>query len=381
EAELTVEVRALKLEPFSDEYYFSAFTYTDFNSSNQPGIEKTIIELKKRGMNLLHGGIHSALKITPAGAEIDFTNIEKNFLLMKKYGFKKCIVELTALPNTFVDVLGCKFYDEKFNKAYKDMLLKIKDKMDKGGWPEIQVMYDEPREFDTDNPRPLARTFWDMENILRLHTEAGLPALPTYMSDDGGPRFEDSTKSATYWEQGSNYKYVMTHGWAPSAKLMRETVKKGNTLYLYNCGYGRFQFGLLTYQLGAKGNVQFWYSSSDSLNTMAQFPTSYAVVTTPKGPFIPTLRWLRSEEGVNDFRYIYTLKKAVERVKDKSAPEAVAALNYLETLKAVTFGKTAGDGRESETVGSDTLKTFGGGKLDEMRDKLAEHIIALNKLK
>jgi len=377
--DLALEVLPMKLEPLSDEYYFSAFTYTDFSTPDQKGIEKTLQDLQKHSMNVMHGGFGGAIKVSSGGVDVDFTNIEKNMLLMKKYGCKKVIVELTGLPNTFVDKMGCKYYDAQFSKAYVGMLKSIKDRMDKGGWPEIQVMYDEPREFDSDNPRPLARTYWDMENIIRMHNESGLFALPTYMSGDGGPRFEDKTKQATYWEQGSKNKYVMTHGWAPSAKLMSETVKNGNTLYLYNCGYGRFPYGLLTYQLGAKGNVQFWYSSGNSLNSAAQFPTSYAVVTQLDGPYISTLRWVRSEEGVTDFKYIYNLQKAIENAKDKKAAEVLAAQKYLDELKNVQFGKAAGSGRESETVGSDTLAKFGGNKLDEMRYKLAEFIIKIKK--
>ena len=372
---LSVTVQPFSFEHFTDEYYFGAFTYLPFNLPEE-ATEKCLIEMKKMRMNCMHGKLVGALKITPAGAVIDFSKVDKNMKLMTKYGIKIVIIEMTGLPNEFVDNMKCGYYDETFNKAYLAMLAQLKENQDKGGWPMIQIMYDEPREADTDNPRPCARTYWDIENLLKLHEKAGVAALPTYMSDDGGPRAEDNKKQATYWDLGGKSPCSMTHGWAPSAKLMKEVVKQGKTLYIYNNGFGRFQFGLLTFQLEAKGNVQFWYKSEDKLTSQAQFPTSYAVVGQPDRD-IATLRWIRTEKGVDDFRYIYTLQKAIEKAKDKEAPAVKAAQDYLKSLKAITFDKPSVDGRQADTVGDDTLKRFGGGKLDLMKITLAKHIIAV----
>jgi len=380
EMELEVEVYDFAFEPFSDEYYFSAFTYTAANIDPKE-MERYILNLKKHGMNLIHGGAGSILQFKNGAANFVPGDMEQNALLMKKHGFKKWIIEMTGLPNAFVDNLKCNYYDETFNKAYVDFLKQIKDKADKGGWPEIQIMYDEPREMDTDNPRPLARTYWDMENILKLHNEAGLPALPTYMGDEGGARFENKAKQALYWQQGSKNKYVMTHGWQPSEKLMKETVANGNTLYLYNCGYGRYQFGLLTAQLKAKGNVQFWYAGGNVFNTHAQFPKSYAAILPADGSeHIPVIRWLQSEEGVDDFRYIYTLEKAIEKAKDKKLPDVVAAANYLNSVKAFSFAKSTADGRDADTVGGEALKKYGKENMNKMRETLAKHISAVLKV-
>ncbi|MEI7904268.1 MAG: glycoside hydrolase domain-containing protein [Candidatus Firestonebacteria bacterium] len=380
EMSFVLEVQPFKFEPLSDEYYFGAFNYYDFSSPDLQKLEKILMELKERGMNVMHGYFRAALKFTASGVEIDFTNIEKNALLLKKYGHKRWIIEMTGLPNEIVDAMGCKYYDERFNKAYKDMLVQIKERMTKGGWPEIQIMIDEPREQDTDNPRPLARTYWDLENLYPLHAAAGLPALPSYERDDGGPRFDDTTKRALYWEQGSKIPLIMTHGILLSEKLIKETLKNGNMVYLYNGGYGRYQFGLHVYQLNAKGHVQFWYFSVERLTTMAKFPVNYAVVLAKDGPYISTIRWLRSSEGVNDFRYIYTLSKKLEKLKDKSAPAAVSAQSYLDSIKSISFGKNSGNVREADTVDRDTLNSFSGAKLDEMRSKLTEHIIAVDRL-
>jgi len=379
--EFIVEVRPLKFETIADEYYFGAFAYYDFTSPDTGKLEKILLEMQDRGMNIMHGKIFNAIKFKAGAAEVDFTNIEKNALLLKKFGHKRWILELTGLPNEVVDALGCRYYDEKFNKAYKSILTQLKDRMDKGGWPQIQFMYDEPREIDTDNYRPLARTYWDLENLYPLHSEVGIPALPSYERDDGGPRFEDKTKRALYWEQGSKIPLVMTHGISLSEKLTRESLKNGNMVYLYNDGYGRYQFGLQVFQFSAKGHIQFWYFSDNRLNTLAKYPVNFAVVLEENSPYIPTLRWLRSSEGVNDFRYIYTLQKKVEKAANKSAPEVLAAQKYLDTIKSFKFENDNGDVREADTVGANTLRKYSGEKLDEMRNKLAEHIIALDSLK
>ena len=371
--DFSVEVFPFKIEKPGDEYYFSAFTY--LKGSSPETLERYVKELVKRDMNVIHG---CGPSIVP-GAQIDFATMEKNALIMKKYGFKKWIIEMTGLPNAFVDKLKCKYYDAVFNKAYKDMLKQIKDRADKGGWPEIQVMYDEPREQDTDNSRPLARTYWDIENLLKLHNEVGLPALPTYMGDGGAARFENKSLKANYFELCRISKYNMTHGWEGSRKIMDETLKSGNTLYLYNCGFGRFQFGLLTYKLGAKGNIQFWYSGGDSLNTAANWPTSYAVVTQLDGVHIPVLRWLRSVEGVHDFWYIMMLEKEIKNAKDKTSSDVVAGQRILDELKAITLGKSDADGRSSETVSAETLNKFDGEKMDGYRYKIAQIIAKIKK--
>ncbi|OGF48950.1 MAG: hypothetical protein A2044_08265 [Candidatus Firestonebacteria bacterium GWA2_43_8] len=372
--EYSVEVFPFKIENPGDDYYFSAFTY--LRSAGPETLERYIKELAKRDMNVIHG---CGPDIVP-GAQIDFARMEQNASIMKKYGFKKWVIEMTGLPNAFVDKLKCKYYDAEFNKAYKSMLKQIKDRADQSGWPEIQVMYDEPREEDSDNPRPLARTYWDMENLLKLHNEVGLATVPVYMGDGGGKRHENPSLKANYFELCKLSKYNMTHGGGGgSKKIIEETLKAGNTLYLYNNGFGRFQFGILPYKLGAKGTLQFWFSSGNTLNTAEQFPTSYAVVALDNGTFIPVLRWLRSVEGVHDFWYITMLENAIKKSGNKNSPDVIAGQKILNELKGVTLSESNADGRDSENVSLETLKRFTGEGLDNYRYKIAQLILKLKK--
>ncbi|MEI6846192.1 MAG: hypothetical protein WCK36_04000, partial [Candidatus Firestonebacteria bacterium] len=78
---------------------------------------------------------------------------------------------------------------------------------------------------------------------------------------------------------------------------------------------------------------------------------------------------------------IYTLQKKVEKAANKTAPEVLASQKYLDTIKSFNFENDNGNVREADTVGANTLRKYSGEKLDEMRNKLAEHIIALDSLK
>ncbi|MEI7903981.1 MAG: hypothetical protein WCI43_01030 [Candidatus Firestonebacteria bacterium] len=380
--EISVEVFPFKIEKPGEAYFFGPFTYTNADVYDKT-MEKICEDLAKHDMNVMHGGLGNALKIDAAyGTTFDFSKMDKNAEIMKKYGINKWIIEMTGLPNRFVDTLRCRYYDNTFNNAYVSMLMKLKDRMVKKKWPEILIMYDEPREYDSDNKRPLARTYFDIENLLKLHKQAKLAAIPTFMRDSGGKRAENKTQEANYYELCRVSKFNMTHGWDQAAKIMKETLNSGNTLYLYNCGgYGRFQFGLLTYRYGAKGNMQFWYTSGPGLSTASQFPLTYAVSTCGlfEGSYTPVIRYLRSVEGVHDFWYLVMLEQALKNIKNKTSLDAIKAEQLLGKIKQLDVKKSGADERSADILNPETLKDFPGTRFDEYKYKAAQLIIKLRQ--
>lgn len=112
--------------------------------------------------------------------------------------------------------------------------------------------------------------------------------------------------------------------------------------WLYNCAQSglhpevdRFHYGLYTWRTGAKGFFQWHYNSTEFtkdgktywpwmdkdgvLHNTAVYWPGYAVLS-PMGP-IPTISWEAVREGVDDYRYLLTLRKLIEQAEGSGSDE------------------------------------------------------------
>jgi hypothetical protein len=135
---------------------------------------------------------------------------------------------------------------------------------------------------------------------------------------------------------------------------MKRARQDGKTAWDYDCGLApvdahtdRYYFGLWAWKLGIAGVSHWAYYDAGLLNRfMVQAPwrnspddlTEYThnfnfVYPTPQ-ELIPTIGWEAVREGIDDYRYLHTLKKTVETARAAGAGEKTlkAAVALLEDV-------------------------------------------------
>ncbi|HTL27617.1 MAG TPA: glycoside hydrolase domain-containing protein, partial [Tepidisphaeraceae bacterium] len=135
------------------------------------------------------------------------------------------------------------------------------------------------------------------------------------------------------------------------------------------CDIGRWLF--VAHAKGLSGFLRngYQYVNSDAYYDFSDTEGSWAQVYPSKNGIAATVGWERTAEGVNDYRYLKTLRTRIEAARKAGAhkAEADAAEAFLsETLKGITLH----DERTADLKGDEWVA---------FRNELAKHIIALKE--
>lgn len=103
-----------------------------------------------------------------------------------------------------------------------------------------------------------------------------------------------------------------------------------------NMSYTRYVFGFGAWKWGVDGVVPWTYQMSQGCNgnpfTVLDEPEVMVAYPGVNGP-IPTPTWEVIRDGINDYKYIYLLKKLISAAKSKGNPKANRIEQQLEQLK------------------------------------------------
>ena len=177
----------------------------------------------------------------------------------------------------------------------------------------------------------------------------------------------------------------------------------GKPYWLYNCTQpalhpelDRFHYGLYTWRAGAKGFFMWHYTATEIVkdekrhwpwmdemgvfhNTGDVWPM-YAALS-PMGP-VPTIYWEAVREGVDDYRYLLTLSKLIERARDGRDEGAKRladeALGVVEAMMAKI--PIEADRRRRREVGAGAVRALPGvaaEAYDAFRSTIANLIVRL----
>lgn len=180
--------------------------------------------------------------------------------------------------------------------------------------------------------------------------------------------------------------YVMLNNAVPINAQSIATVKAaGSVLWYQNVGGNRFIEGLYLWRTGAKGHRQFWLSGyqGDPFNDFDgdEVDTSSFLLPSADG-WIGTVNWEWMREGVDDYRYLFTLSALIARglqaggAAARLAKEAQRAVDEEMAQVPVDFGdaiRTYADGW-SENTGPLTPEAY-----DRFRQKVAHFIVGLRE--
>lgn len=193
--------------------------------------------------------------------------------------------------------------DNEFISTYKRVFLD--DKRSKN-WPQIHhYIVDEPGGANPKNLEPTA-------HYLKLFKK-NLPQLKTFVTIGGGMKqgYDELGMLSPYLDvTATNY---------VTKELIDRLGKMDSAFWVYNGSSlntepikERFFFGWYAWKVGAKGIGQWTYAwtgspYSDAFRDNRQ---DYALET--KDGFVPTVGWELIREGIDDYKYIYTLSRLIQ---------------------------------------------------------------------
>lgn len=128
---------------------------------------------------------------------------------------------------------------------------------------------------------------------------------------------------------------------SPSQNNMGEKVKAmGKDIWGYNSGITRLSYGFYVWRVGAKGRTQEHYQSTiqdrpfnDFLGTSSCWSYTHAAFG-PEG-VRPCPRLEHEAEGVDDYRYVLTLKQLIDKAKAKGGAAAERAKDSERLLQRI----------------------------------------------
>ncbi|MFC1739076.1 hypothetical protein ACFL1G_08520 [Planctomycetota bacterium] len=186
---------------------------------------------------------------------------------------------------------------------------------------------------------------------------------------------------AGYWDNFAmmgDIQDVMVRCYQPTKQISNLWHAKGHKIFSYgNPQAGledpevyRRNYGLLLAVNGYDGGMDFIYYETWNDFNQGQFRSHNMVYPTVNG-VIDTIQWEGYREGIDDLRYLATLKKAIKHAerngKDKNAEDAKAFINNLRIV-----GELYWDGAGNTVISPGT-------DMDTVRNEIIDWIVKLSK--
>ncbi len=193
-------------------------------------------------------------------------------------------------------------------------------------WPELALyLQDEPGNQErVDNAR---RLFKILDQFRQDHPEYRGVRSTTAIGTSGikalGAQYD-------IWIAGAGF----------GREMAQQAESMGKLLWSYDCNLApvdaenaRFYFGWYCWKAGIKGSALWAYSDPGStggdgwqkaLKNLSATELHYAFVCPTADDLIPTIGWEAVREGIDDHRYLATLRQAIERCRKGGRPKAAA---------------------------------------------------------
>ena len=275
--------------------------------------------------------------VIPAKLGDDYTALLKK---MRKSGIDgTLILDIGALDDHIMQII----YSPEWKKKYKEKVAKFAKQMKDAGEAEnyIGMIHDEPRET---NPNPWNRNFEQMMLYHKLVGEAA-PKIRRGVNPMGD-RVSKKYPKGMYTPFAETFEMIMPHYW----KLCRNQIDVANKnpkceLWSYNDGDNRLAWGLHSWKVGLKGRTLYHYRPY----TPAEHPLSPIFMSSREfegrsftGNYViawkdklwSTIKFINLREGIQDYRYVYTLEEAIKNAPANKKDAVSKAKKYLKGLKA-----------------------------------------------
>jgi len=227
---------------------------------------------------------------------------------------------------------GLEFRLTGFENYFKSVATQYGALFHRWGLPVVINAVDEPREYRLNS--------W---NRTYDHTIK----YCDWLTDVGGLRVAcnpmyDRTHGKDYTPMVDHVDVLSTHAWKQSEKFMKQTLAKGKTLWLFNCGRDRYSYGFYNWRWRSRGRWEWqfmehgdgavggypgreWYNPFTDLHSC----TNCAPHTKIKGGLLYQAHFFQISAGINDYAYLYTLERVLKTARGPAADEARAYLAAL----------------------------------------------------
>jgi hypothetical protein len=326
--------------------------------------EDVMRDQAEHGMNAITGGPGMRLQgIKDGKADINFSDSDRWLALAVKYGLTKCGDSYQGLdlnlPNsqkkdnaTTNEQAAKKNYNVGYGELIKIAYGAVEAHAKENHWP--------PRSYYLlDEPRPEFGNIESAKQLLEIHVQNA-----------------PETKFSGYYSPGQGrdvyFKLMPITIAHHTEESIKACVDAGKEAWTYTGGGARCDIGRWLFVAHAKGLTGFLrngyqYVNSDAYYDFSDTEGSWAQVYPSKNGIASTVGWERTAEGVNDYRYLKTLRARIDSAKKAGAhkAEADAAEAFLtETLKPITVH----EGNSAALKGEEWVA---------FRAELAKHISAL----
>lgn len=303
-----------------------------YSGGNTQTMRAELADMRAHGFNTVTIPEPAIPSVTPDGrAQVDFSkwdSLRRIFSELGMTGIQQCgISNITAA----LAAKGIRELGPGFDTAFVGVLRQYKTWLD--AHPDFKVLFvifDEPRESLLN---PWNRNYDQTVAYIKLCRQ--VPGLRISVNPMG-----DGSDGKDYTPFAGMVDVLNTHAWSGSAKLIAETKRLGKTLWVYNNGYSRLAWGFSLWKLGAKGNWQWAYFGCGGGDPYSPIPTggfeNEGESNTGRAPaycfadrVVPTPRYEWVREGIDDYRYLYTLLEKLKQAKAGAAGEARAQAEEL----------------------------------------------------
>jgi len=401
-----LEVYPFKLEadlPLSLGLYGVGFDPPQVDAATRARLLKERLEiLRDAGMTGVELPMPKLKALANDTCELNFDAMEGVLAAVKEVGLSKLPTQTSMVADFFClgRAIGAKLgapVDKNpsdalelkqpgFEKYFLDGTAQYKARLDKAGVPAVLIAVDEPREGKSVNP--WNRTYDATVQYLDLmHKTKGVLAGVDPMGDTGGGK--------DYLGFLDHADVLSTHAWAKSKRFMAETLAKGKTLWIYNVGMDRFTWGFYMWHRKVQGHWEWSFSFPSADGGWEYYPGNdwympytgshghgpCAPYTQYKGGMLYRCGFLTAMEGIEDYRYLYTLEQAVKAAKAAGSMSATVgeAERFLKNIdaKMPEFPKVKGlsSGAElGEALADEAAQSTG-----LWRKQIAEYLKVLKK--
>ena len=298
-----------------------------------------VADYKRHGCSNFALAEPKLLKASVASASLDFSRLDAELEIIKKHGLGDggvFTIGAIGFANKIINDFGQKEFSPGFNSAYKNVLSAVRD------WAaarKIRLIF-----WLLDEPRESMIAAWN-RNL------ADTLAYAKLAKEVEGIRTEidvmrDKDEGKDYTAMIPLLDICAPHASQHCQGLIAKTKELGKELWLYNSGRTRFSFGFLSWKHGAAARLEWAYACGWNRNTSRDFTTwstsrggdpACGINYPSEGENIPTQYYEWTKQGIDDYKYVYTLEQEILSAAKGSAPaarEAENAQRMLENIKA-----------------------------------------------
>ncbi|MGI5924928.1 MAG: glycoside hydrolase domain-containing protein [Lentisphaeria bacterium] len=336
----------LRVLPFTldepTDMYWGEYYHGARNANTPKEIKAQLHEhmtlMRKNGMTSI--GICSAPALVKdsvswENGKAGFTlNENCNFVLMMnlyfQLGYTMPVILLSDAGQSFCSQFKLKVGSDEYKACYQAFWAAMQEEGKKRGWPEMLVQpVDEPG----------WRSQYDRD--LNLTLLKYLKEIPGQRTEQDGPGDDYFINQAGPWADMWNF-----NGAFGNADVMARVARENRLAVLYNCDVesyrpevGRYVTGFFQAHSGSQGYFNWAFMSGNS-NPYDDFDAetgdfSHIYPRTATEPGGPSIGWYGVREGIDDYKYLTTLRNLIDRKKKGSRAEQAQAKEAAATIDAL----------------------------------------------